>query len=67
MYQHDKVRGDKVCPNCAEAKPIGNLLCWPCHHSQKQMNDGDYSKRCKARIAARDITLGGPLDQVRGA
>lgn len=55
--QKGKVRMDKVCPLCLEPKDVGLIVCWPCHRSQKHHNDGDYSKRAKAVIEARDIAL----------
>ncbi len=57
VSQNPKVRAEKVCPNCLQGKDVGLVLCWPCHHSQKDHNDGDYSKRCKAKIAAREAAL----------
>lgn len=57
IYQYDEVRADIICPNCLQDKSVGLLLCWPCHHSQKQFNDGDYSAKCKAKIAKRNTAL----------
>jgi hypothetical protein len=51
---HPKVRASTVCPNCLQSKDIGLVLCWPCHSTQKHHNDGDYSKRCKAKIEAAE-------------
>ena len=59
VNQHDNVRALPRCPNCRELKPIGNLLCWPCHHSQKEHNDGDYSPRLKRKLDALDASLAG--------
>ena len=57
MNNYDRTRADGVCPNCLQAKGQGLVLCWPCHHAQKHHNDGDYSKRCYAKIEARERFL----------
>lgn len=51
------VRADGLCPHCGEAKTQGLLLCWPCHHKQKEHYDGDYGKLAKRQIAAREAFL----------
>ncbi len=55
--QTPNVRAELTCPNCLQPKQAGLVLCWPCHHSQKRFNDGCYSKKCNAKIHAREILL----------
>lgn len=55
--QWPRVRAHNTCPNCLQSKDKELLLCWPCHHSQKNHNDGDYSKRCWAKIEAWEQQL----------
>lgn len=57
MEQYNRIRALAVCPNCREAKDAGLILCWPCHHTQKNRNDGSYSKRLEAKLAAMEYGL----------
>ena len=61
MYQHDFVRKHKVCVCCGKPKAEGLLLCWPCHHKEKQRCDGDYSQLVKNAIAIADAELRGSV------
>ena len=57
---HPQVRADHSCPLCKGPKPAGNLLCWPCHRTEKAQNDGGYSPEAEAVIAKREDWLTGP-------
>lgn len=57
MNQYNRIRELTVCPNCREKKDTGLILCWPCHHSQKRHNDGDYGKRLERKLAAMEQAL----------
>lgn len=62
-YQYPLLRKAARCPLCLETKDIGLVICWPCHHSQKHFNDGDYSKRAKSKIMQAEEMLGGVRDK----
>lgn len=57
MNQYPHVREQTVCPNCRQEKSTGLILCWSCHHAQKHHNDGCYSKRLEAKLAAMEQAL----------
>lgn len=57
MNQYVYIRAQTVCPNCRQDKKPGVILCWPCHHAQKNHNDGCYSKRLECKLAAMDQAL----------
>jgi hypothetical protein len=51
------VRDGYTCPSCLGPKNRGLLICWPCHHDQKQHNDGKYDQLTEAMISAYEIHL----------
>ena len=65
MYKPDNthVRRDFTCPLCLGVKNGGLVLCWDCHYSEKQANDGCYSDFAERRIAARDDYLRNAVDR----
>lgn len=51
------VRADLYCPLCVNPKPVGNLVCWPCHRQEKARNDGGYSLQAERLIAEVEVEL----------
>ena len=57
MNQYPFVRADSLCVWCGEKKDKGLLLCWPCHHTQKDRNDGDYGRKAYSKLDQRESLL----------
>lgn len=58
-HQYERVRDGFTCPRCWGSKDQGTLLCWPCHHKEKNRHDGCYSKTTERAIAAYNDLMGG--------
>jgi hypothetical protein len=68
MVDYPLVRTDNTCPRCLGVKASGLLLCWPCHHEEKDIASkfraafenepcGDYSPHCEELIEEREEEL----------
>jgi len=49
--QYPHVRTLTWCCACGHDKPVGNLLCWECHHGFKALYDGGYGPFVEAQLA----------------
>ena len=55
MTEFPRVRAQYTCVCCGGPKDRELILCWPCHHKEKRMNDGSYSAAVEQ--ALRDFEL----------
>lgn len=53
---HPKFREFPYCL-CGQPKTSGLVLCWECHHKEKQLNDGGYSKETDALLNSMEEML----------
>jgi hypothetical protein len=49
--EHPRVRAQYTCIRCGGSKGLELLLCWPCHHAEKELSDGGYSDEIEQSLA----------------